>query len=153
MEFVNRKACIEHYQEQFPRLPRYMVEMALDYDLSNGGESNEKPLTGKQKRRRKKDLTKQTKRDTSVQDMIQEAVKEGKPIEIDCARIIKKGEYVMPPLVKGYVSTEGILEQLEEQEEVLPMTKGDTCEVCELKLRGAGRRGLDAALAYLADDH
>ena len=44
MEFVNRKACIEHYQEQFPRLPRYMVEMALDYDLSNGGESNEKPV-------------------------------------------------------------------------------------------------------------
>ena len=120
MEFVNRKACIEHYQEQFPRLPRYMVEMALDYDLSNGGESNEKPLTGKQKRRRKKDLTKQTKRDTSVQDMIQEALKEGKPIEIDCARIIKKGEYVMPPLVKGYVSTEGILEQIEEQEELLP---------------------------------
>ena len=117
MEFVNRKACIEHYQEQFPRLPRYMVEMALDYDLSNGGESNEKPLTGKQKRRRKKDLTKQTKRDTSVQDIIQAALKEGKPIEIDCARIIKKGEYVMPPLVKGYVSTEGILEQLEEQEE------------------------------------
>jgi len=124
MEFVNRKACIEHYQEQFPRLPRYMVEMALDYDLSNGGESNEKPLTGKQKRRRKKDLTKQTKH-TSVQDMIQEAVKEGKPIEIDCARIIKKGEYVMPPLVKGYVSTEGILEQIEEQEELLPMTEGE----------------------------
>ena len=128
MEFVNRKACIEHYQEQFPRLPRYMVEMALDYDLRNGGESNEKPLTGKQKRRRKKDLTKQTKRDTSVQDMIQAALKEGKPIEIDCARVIKKGEYVMPPPVKGYVSTEGILEQLapaSDQEELLPMTEGE----------------------------
>ena len=99
--------------------------MALDYDLSNGGESNEKPLTGKQKRRRKKDLTKQTKRATSVQDMIQEAVKEGTPIELDCARIIKKGEYVLPPLVKGYVSTEGILEQIEEQEELLPMTEGE----------------------------
>ena len=31
----------------------------------------------------------------------------------------------MPPLVKGYVSTEGILEQIEEQEELLPMTEGE----------------------------
>ena len=42
MEFANRKACIEHYQGQFPNLPRYMIEMALGYDLQNGA-SNEKP--------------------------------------------------------------------------------------------------------------
>ena len=49
MEFVNRKACIEHYQDQFPNLPRYMIEMALDYDLAQGegSASNEKPMTGK----------------------------------------------------------------------------------------------------------
>jgi hypothetical protein len=120
MEFVNRKACIEHYQEQFPNLPRYMVEMALDYDLSNGAESNEKQLTGKQKRQRKKALADQPKRDTSIQDMIAEAVKSGKPLEIDSAQVVKKEDYAMAPLVKGYISTEGILEQLEEQEEELP---------------------------------
>ena len=32
MEFANRKACIDHYEDQFPNLPRYMIEMALDYD-------------------------------------------------------------------------------------------------------------------------
>ena len=125
MEFVNRKACIEHYQDQFSNLPRYMIEMALDYDLSNGAESNEKPLTGKQKRQRKKALAKQTNRDTSVQDMIQAALKEGKPLEIDCAHVIKKEDYVLPPLMKGYISTEGVLEQLEGQEELLPMTEGE----------------------------
>ena len=45
MEFANREACINHYQEQFPRLPRYMIQMALDYDLNHSGSSNEKPLT------------------------------------------------------------------------------------------------------------
>jgi hypothetical protein len=46
MEFKSRKACIEHYQEQYPNLPRYMIEMALNYDLSEGAHTNEKPLTG-----------------------------------------------------------------------------------------------------------
>ena len=102
MEFANRKACIEHYQEQFPKLPRYMVEMALDYDLSNGGETNEKPLSGKQKRQRKKALAKLPKRDTSVQDMIEEALKTGKPMEVDCAQVVK--DYKMAPLMPGYIS-------------------------------------------------
>ena len=53
MEFANREACINHYQEQFPRLPRYMIQMALDYDLNQGGSSNEKPLTNKEKRKQK----------------------------------------------------------------------------------------------------
>ena len=55
MEFASRKKCIEHYQDQFPNLPRCMIEMALDYDLAqgDGSASNEKPLTGKQKRQQK----------------------------------------------------------------------------------------------------
>ena len=55
MEFASRKECIGHYQDQFPNLPRYMIEMALDYDLAqgDGSASNEKPLTGKQKRQQK----------------------------------------------------------------------------------------------------
>eukprot|EP01046_Picozoa_sp_COSAG06_P053827 COSAG06_NODE_9406_length_1906_cov_8.678453_3_plen_69_part_01 len=43
MEFASRQKCIEHYQNQFPNLPRYMVEMALEYDLQTS-----KPLTNKQ---------------------------------------------------------------------------------------------------------
>ena len=50
MEFANRKACIDHYEGQFPNLPRYMIEMALDYDLQHGGQTSEKPKTNKQKR-------------------------------------------------------------------------------------------------------
>eukprot|EP01044_Picomonas_judraskeda_P001850 COSAG03_NODE_119_length_12315_cov_126.503847_1_plen_56_part_10 len=51
MEFPSRKKCIEYYQDQFPDLPRYMIEMALEYDLAqgDGSSSNEKPLTGKEK--------------------------------------------------------------------------------------------------------
>ena len=56
MEFPSRKKCIEHYQDQFPELPRYMIEMALDYDLAqgDGSTSSEKPLTGKEKRKQKR---------------------------------------------------------------------------------------------------
>ena len=43
MEFPNRKACIDHYEQQFPNIPRYVIEMALDYDLANEGQSTEKP--------------------------------------------------------------------------------------------------------------
>ena len=30
MEFASRHQCIEHFQGQFPNLPRYMIEMATD---------------------------------------------------------------------------------------------------------------------------
>ena len=80
MEFASRKKCIEHYQEQFPNLQRYMIEMALDYDLQNGGSSNEKPMTNKEKRKVKALKKQQPKRDTTMQDQIQEALETGKPI-------------------------------------------------------------------------
>jgi hypothetical protein len=64
MEFSSRVACIKYYQEEYPNLPRYMIEMALDYDLSNGGTSNEKPLTGKQKRKQKQMKKKVEKSET-----------------------------------------------------------------------------------------
>ena len=88
MEFVNRKACIEHYQEQFPRLPRYMVEMALDYDLANEGQSTEKPLTGKQKRKQKKTNSESTPVKREINRVIQDALENGKPLEIDCASVV-----------------------------------------------------------------
>jgi hypothetical protein len=109
MEFSSRVACIKYYQEEYPNLPRYMIEMALDYDLSNGGTSNEKPLTGKQKRKQKQMKKKVEKRDTGVQDLIQDAVNSGKPIEIDSVGIVRKEDYVMPPFVKGYISVEGLV--------------------------------------------
>ncbi len=33
--FANRQACIDHYNEQFPTLPPYLIEMALDFDLQH----------------------------------------------------------------------------------------------------------------------
>lgn len=107
MEFANRKACIEHYQDQFPNLPRYMIEMALDYDLATGAPSNEKPLTGKEKRKQKQLKKKQEplKRELNVQ--IQDALKTGKRLEIDCAKVLKAEDYEMPPFVPGHIEVDG----------------------------------------------
>ena len=110
MEFASRKQCIEHFQGQYPNLPRYMVEMALDYDLANGGSTNEKPKSGAQKRKAKRVKEAQAQRDTSFQDHIQAALKEGKPIEIDCASVVKEADYKMPPFVPGYISLDGLVD-------------------------------------------
>ena len=109
-EFSSRVACIKHSQDQFPNLPRYMIEMALDYDLSNGAASNEKPKSGAQKRKAKRLKESQAKRDTSFQDQIKTALKEGRPIEIDCASVVKEADYKMPPFVPGYISLDGLVD-------------------------------------------
>ena len=44
MEFANRDSCVTHYMGLYPHLPKYIVEIALDYDL------NKVKPTGKQKR-------------------------------------------------------------------------------------------------------
>ena len=109
MEFASRKECIEHYQDQFPNLARYMIEMALDYDLAQGegSASNEKPLTGKQKRQQKqvKKTREPVKRE--LNETIQDALKTGKPLEIDCAQVVKAEEYEMPPFIKGHIEVDG----------------------------------------------
>ena len=107
MEFANRKACVEHYQEQFPRLPRYMIEMALDYDLAQDGASNEKPLTGRQKRKQKQVKKEQEPVKRELNQTIQEALEKGKPLEIDCAKVLKAEEYEMPPFMKGHIEVDG----------------------------------------------
>jgi hypothetical protein len=108
MEFANRDKCIEHYQQQFQNLPRYMIEMALDYDLQGGGSSNEKPITGSQKRKTKRLKAQQAKehaaRDTSVTD----AVKAGKAVELDNARVIPQAEFEPAPFMPGYISLDGM---------------------------------------------
>ena len=122
MEFESRKSCIEHYQGQFPNLPRYMIEMALDYDLQNGGTTNEKPKTNKEKRKQKRTTKAREKRDTAFQDTLEEALNTGKPLEIDCATIIKASEFKQAPFVSGYISVDGMevkdtMEQLKITEE------------------------------------
>ena len=102
MEFANRQKCIEHYQNQFPNLPRYMVDMALDYDLQTS-----KPLTNKQKREQKRTLKEHKALRGSMNEQLKEAKESGKPLEIDCARIVKGSDYKLPPFVKGYINIDG----------------------------------------------
>ena len=109
MEFASRKECIEHYQDQFPNLPRYMIEMALDYDLAqgDGSASNEKPLTGKQKRQQKQVKKTHDPVKRELNETIQNALETGKPLEIDCAQVIKAEEYEIPPFIKGHIEVDG----------------------------------------------
>ena len=113
MEFASRHKCIEHYQSQFPNLPRYMVEMALDYDLaiSKESSSNGKPLTSKEKRQQKRNLKQQkeqqVKRTCTINDQLKDALDSGKSLEIDCAQVIKGSDYKMPPFVKGHIEVDG----------------------------------------------
>ena len=111
MEFTSRHKCIEHYQNEFPNLPRYMIEMALDYDLAQGegSSSNEKPLTGKQKRKLKqaKKQHEPVAQHRELNRTIQNALESGQPLEIDCARVLKAEEYEMPPFIKGHIEVDG----------------------------------------------
>jgi flagellar biosynthesis/type III secretory pathway M-ring protein FliF/YscJ len=128
MEFASRHKCIEHYQSQFPNLPRYMVEMALDYDLSQGegSASNEKPLTGKQKRQQKQQKKEQEPVKRELNQTIQDALETGKRIEIDCAQVVKAEDYEMPPFIKGHIEVDGVklaavAEQIQDEPEPEPL--------------------------------
>ncbi len=118
MEFASRYKCIEHYQSQFPNLPRYMIEMALDYDLQNGGASNEKPKTGKEKRKEK--ASKKQSRDLSVRD----AIESGDVVELDTARVIT--DYQLPPLMPGYICADGVTEHARQEAAEAPASKAIT---------------------------
>ena len=111
MEFANRTACINHYQDQFPNLPRYMIEMALDYDLQHGGSSNEKPKTSKEKRQLKKTQKEQVPIKREINETIQHALANGEFLEIDSAKVVKAEDYVMPPMMKGAINVDGALFQ------------------------------------------
>ena len=109
MEFVSRKKCIEYYESQFPELPRYMIEMALDYDLAQGegSSSNIKPLTNKEKRKAKKagKANKPVKRE--VNELIKHAMETATPLEIECGRVVKAEDYKLPPHMPGYICVDG----------------------------------------------
>ena len=108
MEFPNRKSCIDHYEAQFPNLPRYMIEIALDYDLSQQA-SEKKPLTGAQRRKQKREpKAEPVKRE--INEFIQDALANAKPLELDCATIVRGEDYKAPPNVKGFVEIDGEVE-------------------------------------------
>jgi len=117
MEFANRTACINHYQDQFPNLPRYMIEMALDYDLQHGGSSNEKPKTSKEKRQLKKTQKDQVPITREINKTIQHALANGEFLEIDSAKVIKAEDYVMPPMMKGAINVDGALLKIKQEPE------------------------------------
>jgi len=107
MEFANREACINHYQEQFPRLPRYMIQMALDYDLNQGGSSNEKPLTNKEKRKQKQAKKAQPPVTREFEEQLKSKLENGEFLEFECAKVVKGEDYVMPPMMQGAVNVDG----------------------------------------------
>ena len=42
-----------------------------------------------------------------LNEKIQDALKSGKRLEIDCAKIVKADEYEMPPFVPGHIDVDG----------------------------------------------
>ena len=121
MEFENRKACIEHYESQFPNLPRYMIEMALDYDLQHGGQTSEKPKTSKQKRELKrvqKEQAAPVKRE--INETIKDALANAKPLEVDAVRVVRAEDYVMPPMMKGAINVDGAAFKVQPEAEAEP---------------------------------
>jgi len=99
-----------------------MIEMALDYDLAqgDGSASNEKPLTGKQKRQQKQVKKTQEPVKRELNETIQDALETGKSLEIDCAQVVKAEEYEMPPFIKGHIEVDGnAVAQAAAQEEPL----------------------------------
>ncbi len=113
MEFASRYKCIEHYQGQFPNLPRYMIEMALDYDLENGAVSAEKAQTGTQRRKSKQVLKAQQKERQEKEDdptgtaHILKAVASGKSVEIATVRVVPASEFKLAPMIKGTIQMGG----------------------------------------------
>ena len=49
---------------------------------------------------------------------IQEALEKGKPLEIDCAKVLKAEEYEMPPFMKGHIEVDGgaVAAQMQDKE-------------------------------------
>ena len=89
MEFHTRKACLDYYSDNFPHLPRYMIEMALDYDL----EQSNKKMTGSERRKLKR------------VDPGAELSKE-KEVISGTARVLKADKYIPAPMINGTIATD-----------------------------------------------
>ena len=91
MEFHTRKACLDYYSDNFPHLPRYMIEMALDYDL----EQSNKKMTGSERRKLKRaDLGAGLSKEKEV------SASQG------TARVLKADEYTPAPMINGTIATD-----------------------------------------------
>ena len=99
MEFHSRKACIDYYDGQFPHLPRYMIEMAFEFDEAQ----SKKKMTGAERRKLKRAEPKEASRIEIVQG-----------INYGTATVVPADEYVMPPMIKGFIEVDGaaVAEQL-----------------------------------------
>ena len=115
MEFSSRRKCIEYYSEHYPNLPRYMIEMALDYDLSTS-----KPKTGREKRKQKRDAQAGQCKAIERGQWLQQKLENAEQLELDVGKVIPAVEYVMPPFVKGHIECDGmeVAAQIEDWEEV-----------------------------------
>ena len=115
-----------------------MIEMALDYDLatSDGAASNEKPLTGKEKRRLKQAKQEHVPIERELTKQIQEALKEGRRLDIDSAHVVRAEDYSEPPKMKGYINADGVdaAEQLKllNQEQASEPTEEQCCSIEEI---------------------
>ena len=94
MEFHSRKACIDYYTEQYPHLPKYMVEMALDYDL----EQSNKKMTGAERRKLKR--VEPVQRESRLTEITP-------GVTYGTATVVPADEYVMPPMMKGAIEVDG----------------------------------------------
>ena len=114
-----------------------MIEMALDYDLatSEGAASNEKPLTGKEKRRLKQAKQEHVPIERELTKQIKQALKEGKCLEIDCAQVVRREEYIEPPKMKGYINMDGVdaAEQLKVWNQDQQATEPEPEEQCSIQ--------------------
>ena len=93
MEFHSRKACVDYYSEQYPHLPKYMVEIALDYDL----EQSNKKMTGAERRKLKRATKEIVLEDNCVSELK----------SCGSAQVVTPKEYTMPPMVKGAIEVDG----------------------------------------------
>jgi len=115
MEFSSREKCIEYHSEQFPNLPRYMIELALDYDLRTT-----KPMTGREKRKQKREVQEGKSKCIERGRWLQDKLENAEQLELDAGAVIPASEYVMPPFVKGHIECDGaqVAEQLRDWEAV-----------------------------------
>ena len=57
-----------------------------------------------------------------INQTIQDALETGKRIEIDCAKVVKAGDYEMPPFIQGHIEVDGhdVAEQVQDEPEPEP---------------------------------
>jgi hypothetical protein len=84
-----------------------MIQMALDYDLNQGGSSNEKPLTNKEKRKQKQAKKAQPPVTREFEEQLKSKLENGEFLEFECAKVVKGEDYVMPPMMQGAVNVDG----------------------------------------------